>query len=374
MAKRIASSKSPSVNSDNTYVASFSSYLSTTKKEGLYLGKKTRNLDGEIGVFSAEKYFSEGMEAANTRALKGAATKLLHKNHENQGTRQEPGRKQFQRGTPSNRSESSWNSQSTLLHAARPRNLPRSKSSGANVMGFLANFGCNCCRSSDKSSVGTIDGFMDNNFQRKMVPREPFKTSLDLVDLSQRTDEKVMSFGRRLSMLNQATVETEIPRVSSGINDNESDASSDLFEIESFSSKLNQFLAQQAFDGTPGCVTPSTCYAPSEASISWSVVTASAADFSTVSGSPKLAVAATSTPRSTSREIQRRRPGILLGCRSEKAVSVAGNATRACDQRPNPDPRSCPRSEMSTKMAAGSEFRQGQHESTPHSNHLCVHH
>lgn len=60
----------------------------------------------------------------------------------------------------------------------------------------------------------------------------------------------------------------------------ESDASSDLFEIESLrgKGKGNPFLARQDSDAASSCVTP-IAYAPREASIEWSAVTASAADF-----------------------------------------------------------------------------------------------
>lgn len=136
-------------------------------------------------------------------------------------------------------------------------------------------------------------------------------------------------------------------------NDSESDASSDLFEIESLSAKStnNPFLARlPSDDTTSGCVTPTTCYAPSEASIEWSVITASAADYSAMSDSEeqrsaihvsspmKTAQIATATTTdvaktTTNKEIQRRRASnILLGCKSHKAVRIAGDAYRANDK------------------------------------------
>ncbi|MCI01260.1 protein PHYTOCHROME KINASE SUBSTRATE 1, partial [Trifolium medium] len=60
-------------------------------------------------------------------------------------------------------------------------------------------------------------------------------------------------------------------------DDAASDASSDLFEIESLKGKSsNNFLTRQTSDAASSCVSPNN-YAPSEASIEWSVVTASAA-------------------------------------------------------------------------------------------------
>ena len=128
--------------------------------------------------------------------------------------------------------------------------------------------------------------------------------------------------------------------VPSGVNynDTESDASSDLFEIESVTGKANPFLARQASDANSGCVTPTTCYAPSEASIEWSVVTASAADVSVMSDCEELrptkavSSAIIDAKTKTNKEIQKRRSGILLGCKSHKAVRVAGDAYKTIEK------------------------------------------
>ncbi|XP_057509925.1 protein PHYTOCHROME KINASE SUBSTRATE 1 [Actinidia eriantha] len=140
---------------------------------------------------------------------------------------------------------------------------------------------------------------------------------------------------------NSRSGESEIPPNSNGMyNDNESEASSDLFEIESFTNSGNQFLHRQGSDGmSSSCVTPTTCYAPSEVSIDWSVVTASAAEFSAISDledmistagtekSRKMAQNYKSSP-ATGKESDKRRPGILLSCKSHKAVRIAGDAHR----------------------------------------------
>ncbi|XP_057950152.1 protein PHYTOCHROME KINASE SUBSTRATE 1-like [Malania oleifera] len=175
---------------------------------------------------------------------------------------------------------------------------------------------------------------------------------------------RILSFDRRRNMLtcgaSKNVEEIEIP---ANCHETESDASSDLFEIESLSSKLNQFLVQQTADGASGCITPTTCYPPSEASIEWSVVTASAADFSAMSDSdeqrtaatipnPSKTVPASTAPKCMSKEIHRRRagPGNLLGCRSQKAVSIAGNATRATE-RASSEPRGQHKSESFRPVA-----------------------
>ncbi|KAM1498084.1 hypothetical protein ACFX10_020970 [Malus domestica] len=119
-------------------------------------------------------------------------------------------------------------------------------------------------------------------------------------------------------------------------NESDSDASSDLFEIESLTGKANPFLARQASDA--GCVTPTNCYAPSEASIEWSVVTASVADISMMSDfedhqrPAKMAPNSTNAKARMTKEIPRHRSGALLGCKSQKSVKVAGDAHRSTYQ------------------------------------------
>ncbi|XP_058760555.1 protein PHYTOCHROME KINASE SUBSTRATE 1-like [Vicia villosa] len=104
-----------------------------------------------------------------------------------------------------------------------------------------------------------------------------------------------------------------------------SDASSDLFEIESLKEKSsNSFLNRRTSDAA------STCYAPSEASVEWSVVTASAVVMSECEDqmsefTVRSPLKAPLKPK-VSRELSRLRPGILLGCKSHKAVRVAGDA------------------------------------------------
>ncbi|KAJ8773789.1 hypothetical protein K2173_006439 [Erythroxylum novogranatense] len=111
-------------------------------------------------------------------------------------------------------------------------------------------------------------------------------------------------------------------------NENDSDESSDLFEIESLTGKVRPFLARQGSDATPGCVTPTTCYAPSEASIDWSVVTASAADYEELRLPTSATSPAQAFPVSTDVKTKtpKRHPSILLGCKNQDAVTVDGVA------------------------------------------------
>lgn len=157
---------------------------------------------------------------------------------------------------------------------------------------------------------------------------------------------KSVSFGSKASMftwnlVNPRLDETGISKNQDVTSDDyESDASSELFEIESFSTKTNSLLGRQTSDGASSCLTPTTCYAPSEASIEWSVVTASAAEFSIMSDSENLRSANTKNKsimtriakNAPEREMHKRLPSILLGCKSQKAVRVAGDSYKASDK------------------------------------------
>lgn len=87
-------------------------------------------------------------------------------------------------------------------------------------------------------------------------------------------------------------------------NDISSESSSDLFEISSTSIKSHPFFDQDMDE--------SVVYEPSEASIDWSVVTASAANFSVASQFDEPSKKSTKGGRK----------GLLMGCVSQKAVNV----------------------------------------------------
>ncbi|KAG5094382.1 hypothetical protein JHK84_049970 [Glycine max] len=152
---------------------------------------------------------------------------------------------------------------------------------------------------------------------------------------------KSLSFDRTTTRFVMASSRDGTPRLleeidSNYINDAASDASSDLFEIESIKSKTNPFHARQTSDvAASSCVSPTNGYAPSEASIEWSVATASAAVMSdceeqmsevTIRSPIRTTTFANGKAKST-KEVQRiRRPSMLLGCKSHKSVRVAGDA------------------------------------------------
>ncbi|KAI3759308.1 hypothetical protein L6452_07027 [Arctium lappa] len=107
-------------------------------------------------------------------------------------------------------------------------------------------------------------------------------------------------------------------------DDMASEASSDLFEIENISRS-----GWQPSDQSSCVMSPSTQYAPSEASIEWSVVTASAAEFSSVCSGydhEKHTVynqTRNQTKIEPAKKAQKTRANGLLGCKSHKSVKVA---------------------------------------------------
>ncbi|RDX75361.1 Protein PHYTOCHROME KINASE SUBSTRATE 1, partial [Mucuna pruriens] len=145
---------------------------------------------------------------------------------------------------------------------------------------------------------------------------------------------KSLSFDRKLAMPSRDGVPRMEEIDSNYNNDAGSDASSDLFEIESIKSKTNPFLARQTSDAASGCVSPTNGYAPSEASIEWSVATASAAvmsdceeQMSEVTIRSPIRAPFNGKPKATTKEAHRiKRPSMFLGCKSQKAVRVAGDA------------------------------------------------
>lgn len=209
------------------------------------------------------------------------------------------------------------------------------------------------------SLAATVESPVEDNAQRKSLevfgsPRTPITNQVN----------KSLSFGRKATMLtwdlvNPPMDETRIPKNQDVMSDDyESDASSELFEIESFSTKTNSLSGRQTSDGASICLTPATCYAPSEASIEWSVVTASAAEFSIMSDSEDLRSANTKNQNRMTRfaknapekELHKRLPNILSGCKSQKAVRVAGNAYKESD-RATPISQGCHRLDPSKPVA-----------------------
>ncbi|KAK2975360.1 hypothetical protein RJ640_007857 [Escallonia rubra] len=377
--------------------------LISSSHEHVYIARKKVE-DGEIGVFGAEKYFKGTMDKENPRVADKDNENDQHEKDE--PVHMEPVKPKSQLGTPSVQSESSWHSQSALLQRV-PRRQQYRRTSKVHAKRLLATLGCNCyCN--DKNSVDIDENKSENTFSRgttsavtrsKAITKPPMKTaawvkdeihfkkfdelghglrkedcfsfpvlknlavkvqlqedgaarkSLDVFGSPiSETGKKSLNDGRKLTTLSWDSITPRIKEVeiaANGMyNDSESDASSDLFEIESFSNNSNPFLARDSSDGMSSCVTPRNCYAPSEASIEWSVVTASAADFSAMSDSEEVRTAGSTTNPSgmvknvrsaPAKEAHKRRPSILMGCKSHRALRVAGDAYRT-NEKAIPEP------------------------------------
>uniref|UniRef100_A0A5B6YG12 Uncharacterized protein n=1 Tax=Davidia involucrata TaxID=16924 RepID=A0A5B6YG12_DAVIN len=352
---------------------------------------RIKTKEGEINVFEAEKYFNMKMDYENPGLSDNATRKNRHKKED------QPDlhclKPKFRSGTPSTVPEESWNSQTALLPSLM-RNSSQNKQKRATGKRFFPGFGCSgpCF---DKKSVyidgsvarGMVRGkevrkeesiqivnpimfkgikqskpglkrgehfdfpilnsgmenltVLEKELEEEKVEEEPRK-SLEVFgsQMVKRGDDVAMNLERKLSMLTwDAIPKSQNPPTklgSGGMGDDiESDASSDLFEIENISGTGQySLLTRQASDNLSSCMTPTTQYAPSETSIEWSVVTASAADLSVVSNYDEKKIInakdriSSSTTAKTGKA-QKGRPSGLLGCRSHKAVNVAETAYSA---------------------------------------------
>ncbi|KAL1551020.1 protein PHYTOCHROME KINASE SUBSTRATE 1-like [Salvia divinorum] len=310
---------------------STSSAASFTTHDRFFLGKKT-SPDKEIDVFDARKYFDEGLHDTPKICTKNLPNHLhqqqqqLSKDVVVQTAAVEEDPPPPPTAALSIHSQSSWNSRSSLLRTSQQQLSKASKKS------FLASIGCNCsCLTTSIISGRSKPGNKTNDLFTKREKQETERRSQKQVFgspihikgnncFNMDTNLTMVTWGAITPL--SAAEELKIPSISSEMhNDSGSDASSDLFEIESL-------CIDNPFD-------PSACYAPSEASIEWSVVTASAADFSLLSDSDDISstVQKSCTKKSGCnaktapfKEMPKIRPSILSGCKSQKAVNVAGDA------------------------------------------------
>lgn len=330
--------------------------------------ERTRAEAGEISVFGAERYFSMKLDVesprhngshGNQHGLKGENPVDLPQN-----------KQVIMPGTPSMSSESSYYSHSALLQNFSRNRIER-KLKRVDSRSFFSALGCtgSClngksvsinqnvekmileekeCRNpgvqrqqkSPASDRWKQPQFDSRSFETmsssssRTVKIQPGKSPRVLGASPLTKGDIAFNLERKLSMLTWDAI-PNAPNLPSSFggsssqpcDDIGSDASSDLFEIENVSSNGHRLFSR---DGMSSCVTP---YEPSETSIEWSVVTASAADFSDVKSSvsgwrtPGRVATARST-REWDRETPRSKPGGLLGCRSQKAVRVAETAYR----------------------------------------------
>ncbi|KAA8542419.1 hypothetical protein F0562_023445 [Nyssa sinensis] len=353
---------------------------------------RIKTKEGEINVFEADKYFNVKMDYENP-GLADNARKHGNKK-EDQADLHPHLKPKFRHGTPSNISEESWNTQTALLPRLM-RNSSQNKQKRAIGKRFFLGFICSgSCF--DKKSVyidgsvahgmvqekegrnesiqivnpATFEGTkqskpglergehfdcpilnsgMENltaekKLEEEKVEEEPRKSLEVFGSHMVKKDDIAMNLERKLSMLTWDAIPEALnppTTLGSGGDDIESDASSDLFEIENISGTGQySLLTRKASDNMSSCMTPTTQYAPSEASIEWSVVTASAADLSAVAdydeknivnAKDKISSSTTSKTakaKNIAGKTQKIRPSGMLGCRSHKAVNVAETAYR----------------------------------------------
>ncbi|KAH0762794.1 hypothetical protein KY290_018867 [Solanum tuberosum] len=404
-AAKVATAK-PSLNSTrdnlaNLRVESFSSYLKTGEDNFAFKAsgapvrdptisfvfpqqppfhnakqlEQIKSKDGEISIFGADKYFNMQLDY-------GAASpaEVRYSGRLNEGTVDVPHVKHNSlSGTPSICSESSsWNSQNTLLQNLRRNVVYPTKQKKMTRMRFLPTFSCQGpCLDKKAVYVNESIGLGFSQPGSKHGLRSPFalssgpcgtevQTHWDDHNLSiedQRKSLEVFGSGkmgkgdiavnleRKLSMLTWDAIPKaqNLPTTTNGsstaCDDMASDASSDLFEIENISSSEYGLVNTQTSGDYSSCLSPTTQYdAPSEASIEWSVVTASAADYLSVISdydennfgfggytySRNTANKTTKTKNPAGKEVQKTYPSTgLLGCKTQKAVNVAETVHKA---------------------------------------------
>ncbi|CAN0923673.1 Protein PHYTOCHROME KINASE SUBSTRATE 2 [Linum grandiflorum] len=334
-----------SANTKNNEV-SFSSYLDRSEKgntPSIHTKRGDENEDEGIGIFSAEKYFNGAID--ETTKTPRPRTRHEKKEVEEVDVGVKSSSHIRSSATPSLKSESSWYSHTLLLKKSF-----RNKGKKSLISGLTCRCYCSDKKSVDvkEEQVGDIS-FRGDQIPEKPIPEKKKKQTSFSFPITPDTvlsgfDEPKL-FGQRKKL--------EEPE------GYESDASSDLFEIESLTgNKVASFLARQGSCATSGCITP--IYAPSEASVDWSVVTASATDFS--GPIPKMRLP---------------RRGSLLGCKTGEAVSpsayrvkqnttkaeVGSRSFRASDSSPRPGLKVQPERKMS-----GFDSRNRQHHHHPVSN------
>ncbi|PIA62654.1 hypothetical protein AQUCO_00200578v1, partial [Aquilegia coerulea] len=126
----------------------------------------------------------------------------------------------------------------------------------------------------------------------------------------------------------------QAPSDRSTVPDNDSDSSSDLFEIKNLPEKVHPVLRRQAIDGMSTFLT-TPCYESSEASIDWIAVTASEVkiprmlDFEGKTPAELIhctsaTIISPTAKTAKTEEMQRNPPNGYLGCKSQRATKVTG--------------------------------------------------
>lgn len=338
-----------------------------TSSMGRKFSRAQRN--GELDVFRAERYFNEIINDKKD----GSSLVVLRKNGDGRGINQNRHHRREKRDdlssrsnmssasrlkpqTPSIKSEGSFSTQIGLL-------LPKKGSVGHKIFsGFQCKGSC-----LDKKSVYTTNTHQmvqsspssyqgkGNGYRKSRLPHQGHfafpiidtaslhldqpRKSMEVFGLHQQCNQEIaQNPERKISILSwdaipnspttttctiSSTKKTSHCPSTARVEDDVdvcSYASSDLFEIDNLL-------------GVPCSNASTPYYAPSEGSIEWSVVTASAVDnFSAFSDHDDHQKFTMPTERSKNITIERRKMqrsatsgGKFLGCASHKAVAVVGN-------------------------------------------------
>ena len=285
------------------------------------------DVDSEIGVFGAEKYFSMKLDHVDS-------TVDITKQHEKENKEYHPhththtqltkttsSRSRTSRhGTPSVRSESSYNSQTFLMRMNNNNDNKQRKTNDVSVSfgGFRCNGPCSGVKTinTDRKIAGK-----GRNYDRDFVAydaRKHMDKARPMISIPIQRSDIAMNLERKLSILTWDAIPNHLSTkninhnssVSSKTQEEEtaSEASSDLFEIENITSSV---------------------YEPSEVSIGWNVVTGSIADQSVISDFDIMKRGTRSGSVVKTKPViagKVRSGGFLSGCKSYKAVSVVDSA------------------------------------------------
>ncbi|KAK8686183.1 hypothetical protein V6N13_125210 [Hibiscus sabdariffa] len=272
--------------------------------------------EGEISVFGAEKYFNMELDD-EVDACPRFYNKYSNQIHQH-------------RMIPTAGSETSWTSQSVWLpsfmrdRSVNEQNVHHGRKDYSNEPiqidhRYMNMDGMKLVQAKFQAK----DEFNTQSFETRFD--NPRKSEQVLGSSAMNKVEIGKNLEKKLCMLTWDAI-PGAPTISSAYksrypeDDNGTEGSSDLFEIGGQASES---------DGMSSCMM--TPYAPSETSIEWSVVTASAADCSGYGDETKSAksiIAPTSKAAGMAKDAQRSRAGGLLGCRKHKAVMVAESAYR----------------------------------------------
>lgn len=307
-------------------LSSIQEKLSSKTSDKPTIKASVADVDSEIGVFGAEKYFSMKLDHVDSTVditkPHEKENKEYHPHTNTQLTKTTSSRSRTSRhGTPSVRSESSYNSQTFLMRMNNNNDNKQRKTNDVSVSfgGFRCNGPCSGVKTinTDRKIAGK-----GRNYDRDFVAydaRKHMDKPRPMIPIPIQRSDIAMNLERKLSMLTWDAIPNHKNNIHNNGNNSSmssktqeeetaSEASSDLFEIENITSSV---------------------YEPSEVSIGWSVVTGSMADQSVISDFDIMKRGTRSGSVVKTKPViaeKVRSGGFLSGCKSYKAVSVVDSA------------------------------------------------